>query len=132
MKFTSRTNHSILSPWGSICFEAAGDGTYFYVPKSEKEKSYIKNTGFFKRGDITAEGDESEKAPEVAFAPVADAAVEPEAVEPSVEVVDTVANVKEAMDWLVEHKGVKRRIISRGALVEWAATLGVEFPKLIK
>ena len=50
--YYSRTQYSILSPWGSLRFSSIGSGTYRFVPENEEQCAFIENLSLYKSGDI--------------------------------------------------------------------------------
>lgn len=109
--YISRIDYSILSPFGSIRFSELGGGYFYYIPRSAEEAAFIEGTSMYREGIIFKQGEDT--------APVAE-----------VEVVELVTNCKQAMEWLVQNKGVKRGVFSREQLIDKAKELGVEFPNL--
>lgn len=100
-------------------FSSQGDGIYYYHPRSEEERAFLRSSTLMASGEIWEEP--KSNAPEF-----------PIAGEGEKEVVETVENCKQALDWLVEHKGVKRGVMSREQIVALGAECGVEFPNLKK
>lgn len=50
--YYSRTQYSILSPWGSLRFSSVGSGTYRFIPENEEQSAFIESLSFYKSGDI--------------------------------------------------------------------------------
>ena len=83
---------------------------YIYTAQDKEEEDFIESTVFFKRGVITTDDvDEPEK-----------------------EVIEYVTNCKQAIEWLVANKGVKRGVLSKAQILALAEENNVEFPNINK
>lgn len=106
MKTYHSTQRILMEP---ITFVTNGSD-FVYTARDKEEEKFIESTTFFKRGVITTDGvDVAEK-----------------------EVIEYVTNCKQAIEWLVANKGIKRGVLSREQILSLAEENNVEFPNLAK
>ena len=120
--YISDSSLTILTDKGSVSFRSMGvRGRYALRTDNPEIMAIIERMPSYKDGFISK------------VEPVRESSVradEPESssAESGVDVVLGVRNARQALDWLVEHRGERKRVLSKSKIRELAVGHGVEFP----